>query len=601
MRALKKPASAISIDLPPKLLNRFVGVLSPVLTHIINGVRTTGVWPSIWKLAEETIIPKKESPESLDECRNISCTSVFSKLCESYLLEDLQKEVTLSVSQYGGIKGSGPDHYLVDLLTDLNSALDDNRACVSLLAIDFQKAFNRMNHQVCLSALAARGASNQTLNMAAAFLDKRSMCVKVGSVKSTTRLVPGGAPQGTKCGNFLFCVSVQDIEKPDYIRMIDPESTYLSEPTPGAEQSLPPDGSFLRPIAAAEESLDEVERYGNPESPENLAVDPNFEGYDLQDNLDLTITRRAVAPIRRLETIREETTRSHNIEEPELERWERVETHSKLFIDDNTIFEKVPVDRCLKNISEVKEIRWVHAKDSERMFETVCKNAEVVGMKVNRQKTQLLCVSASKNYDVRSFIHSDGKIVQSGDSLKVIGFTLGRKPCLEPHVATIKRKVLTKIWMLRHLKRTGVNNETLKKIYVSMLRPHMEYACVSFNDLLTIAQSDSLERLQAIAMKIIYGTDISYNKSLELSGLQTLRDRRVELVRAFAEKNEKGRYSEKWFPRNISAEYSLRAQNYYIEHTANCERLKNSPVFVMRNYLNQMYRQAQLPRISSQI
>ena len=44
-------------------------------------------------------------------------------------------------------------------------------------------------------------------DMVAAFLRNRLMRVKVGEHYSNPRLVPGGAPQGSVLGSFLFCVA----------------------------------------------------------------------------------------------------------------------------------------------------------------------------------------------------------------------------------------------------------------------------------------------------------------------------------------------------------------------------------------------------------
>ena len=58
---------------------------------------------------------------------------------------------------------------LIDLLTDVMEQLDDKRAAVNIISIDFEKAFNRMHHLVCLNALALKGASNQTLMVVSSF------------------------------------------------------------------------------------------------------------------------------------------------------------------------------------------------------------------------------------------------------------------------------------------------------------------------------------------------------------------------------------------------------------------------------------------------
>ena len=144
------------------------------------------------------MIPKKNNPTSLNECRNLCCTIFFSKVLESFILDCLMSEVELSHKQYGGLKGCGANHFLLNMWQNLLLGLEEEASAVSLMAIDFSKAFNRMSHQACLSSLAKKNCSNQTLRFIYHFLEGRRMHVKLGNKLSQVRSVRGGSPQGTK-------------------------------------------------------------------------------------------------------------------------------------------------------------------------------------------------------------------------------------------------------------------------------------------------------------------------------------------------------------------------------------------------------------------
>ena len=158
----------------------------------------------IWKIEEVSIIPKSGWPSEYDQCRNISCTFIFSKLCETYMLDQLYEEIPPEVHQFGEVKKQSADHLLAKLVTQVMEDLNDNRSATSLILVDLSKAFNFVDHTVCTDKLASHGASNQTLLMAANFLIGRKMKIKMGNdIFSSSRDMPGGAPQGTKSG--FFC------------------------------------------------------------------------------------------------------------------------------------------------------------------------------------------------------------------------------------------------------------------------------------------------------------------------------------------------------------------------------------------------------------
>lgn len=108
-----------------------------------------------------------------------------------------------------------------------------------------------------------------------------------------------------------------------------------------------------------------------------------------------------------------------------------------------------------------------------------------------------------------------------------------------------------------------------------------------YDGLLTGVQIKVLERLQANALKTIYGWEKSYSTVLRLSGLKKLSDRRREATERFARKTEQNpRFSQRWFPRRQETGHGLRRQDAYREDLARHERLKNAPMYRMRRILN---------------
>ena len=118
-----------------------------------------------------------------------------------------------STNQYGGMCGSGTNHYLAKVWTDILEAVDQENSACALVSIDFVKAFNSMCHNECLAAAQRLGATPHTVEMIRAFLTDRQMQFKVDSTLSTKWQLKGGTPQGTLLGNYLFVLTTNDLEK----------------------------------------------------------------------------------------------------------------------------------------------------------------------------------------------------------------------------------------------------------------------------------------------------------------------------------------------------------------------------------------------------
>ena len=141
-------------DIFPVLFDKYATLLAIPLTDIFNEMSRTFVWPTIWKQEFVTVIPKCRNPAGMGDLRNISCTMLPSKIFESFVLNWLASEVSCKKNQYGGVKGCGVPHLLVDLWDEVLTNLEDARAATMLTAIDYAKAFNRLSFQHCLAAFA---------------------------------------------------------------------------------------------------------------------------------------------------------------------------------------------------------------------------------------------------------------------------------------------------------------------------------------------------------------------------------------------------------------------------------------------------------------
>ena len=198
-------------------------------------------------------------------------------------------------------------------------------------------------------------------------------------------------------------------------------------------------------------------------------------------------------------------------------------------------------------------------------------------------------MSANTTSDITAYIRYGSEKKFSSDGLKILGFMFGTKPTVRPHIDYMVSKAKKKLWSLRHLKRAGMEQQDLLKIFNSVIRPTLEFAAATFHSMLTSEMSDEIEYIQRRASKIIFGWDSHYRDLVSDGKLETLAQQRETLTLNFAKKAQASDRFRDWFPERQYSGFNLRSEKRFEESFARTTRLQNSPVFYMRRQLNKLY------------
>ena len=118
-------------------------------------------------------------------------------------------DTKIDFSQYGGLKGQSTSHYLIDLINFVlfNQDLKNPHATLAIM-YDFSKAFNRQDHNILITILSDMGTPGWLLKILMAFLTDRKMILRYKGCTSDEETLPGGGPQGTKLGLYLFLILI---------------------------------------------------------------------------------------------------------------------------------------------------------------------------------------------------------------------------------------------------------------------------------------------------------------------------------------------------------------------------------------------------------
>ena len=121
-----------------------------------------------------------------------------------------------------------------------------------------------------------------------------------------------------------------------------------------------------------------------------------------------------------------------------------------------------------------------------------------------------------------------GNVIKRANTYKILGVIMDNDLKWNCHVDYIIKKACKKLYSLRVLRRARVSQPNILRIYLSTVRPVLEYAVPVWQNIPAYL-SEAIERVQKRALNIIYPEAESYAHALQLGKLDRLDDRRVHL------------------------------------------------------------------------
>ena len=188
--------------------------ISVPLTNLVNLSFEQGVFPSELKLAIITPLYKAKDPMFFNNYRLISLLSVFSKIIErlmySRLLNFINKHKIFNKLQFGFRNNHSTFMALVILVENLVNALDNGKCAVGIF-LDFQKAFDTVDHGILLDKLYCYGIRGIAHEWFISYLSSRQQSVMYNGHESEFKMMRCGVPQGSILGPLLFLLYINDL------------------------------------------------------------------------------------------------------------------------------------------------------------------------------------------------------------------------------------------------------------------------------------------------------------------------------------------------------------------------------------------------------
>ena len=186
-------------------------------------------------------------------------------------------------------------------------------------------------------------------------------------------------------------------------------------------------------------------------------------------------------------------------------------------------------------------------------------------MLLNEAKTVYTFFTRSREqFCTRLTVNS--KIIEKKEAIKLLGVWLQPDCGWERNKQELCKKAYARMSMLTKLKYAGVCIDELIHMYKQYIRGTLEYCSVAISSSLTVQQSASLERCQAVALRIILNESyVSYSAALEMCGLELLGTRRLARCLEFSLKCIQHPQNARFFPLNpnLSGAQQVRYRERY--------------------------------------
>ena len=135
---------------------------------------------------------------------------------------------------------------------------------------------------------------------------------------------------------------------------------------------------------------------------------------------------------------------------------------------------------------------------------------------------------------------------------KLLRLIISNNLSFDKNTQEIVRKGYTRMIILHKLYEFNLPISEMVNIYILFIRSILEQSCIVWHSSISQEDSNSLERVQKTALRIILGQEyIDYQTALILTGLPTLKQRRADLCLQFAKRNVKNGTDYGLFPKNL--------------------------------------------------
>ena len=217
-------------------------------------------------------------------------------------------------------------------------------------------------------------------------------------------------------------------------------------------------------------------------------------------------------------------------------------------------------------------------------------------MKLNEEKSKYMVFSRSQT-EFATRLTLNQKTLDRIEEINLVGVWIDTWLDWDKNTREICKKAYARMTMLTKLKYAGVPEDDLITIFILYIRSLLEYWSVMWHSSLTAEQSNDIESVQKLCLKIILGEAYNgYDNVLKRCGLQSLSSRREERCLKYGLKSLLHPVHSKKFPVNPHVKNSTvdtRNPEHFQVNWAKTDSYRMSAIPYIQRMLNEYVKSQQ--------
>ena len=159
---------------------------------------------------------------------------------------------------------------------------------------------------------------------------------------------------------------------------------------------------------------------------------------------------------------------------------------------------------------------------TQTYLDTMCKWTNENEMLLNSDKSKYMLFNFCNSTGFSTRLKINNSVIQQVREARLLGVIIQDDLSWNSNTSQLVKRATSRMLILRKLKEFDVPKCDILTIYILFIRSIIEQSSVLWSSSLTLDDQQRLERVQKIALHIIYDTDyISYENALKVSKLST--------------------------------------------------------------------------------